>query len=200
TDMNFSIFQYFNICYQLPNTNYQAIAFNVVTVPSVLPVCVYILYLGVQQWWSRAKMSHTDFFTYNMAFIQLIGILGSCLLSGNQLFGNSQITTIGIFMLLVNSSSVLIFQIITCLERYLAVVYPIKYLNMKSQTWGLIRNLSCGFVWFQCILQSIVLSNSSDFDAYFSISLIHLALSILVVLFCNLRVLYVLMRPGPGEG
>uniref|UniRef100_A0AAV2KN64 Uncharacterized protein n=1 Tax=Knipowitschia caucasica TaxID=637954 RepID=A0AAV2KN64_KNICA len=93
--MNYTIIEYFQTCFLLPNINYQAIAFNLINVPFIFPVCVYILCLGLQRYRSRAQISHTDFFTYNMALIQLIGILGSCLLTGNMTFMNSTITVTG---------------------------------------------------------------------------------------------------------
>ncbi|KAJ0069879.1 hypothetical protein NL108_016041, partial [Boleophthalmus pectinirostris] len=174
--------------------------FNLVTVPLVLPLCVYILFVGARRWRSRAAVSHTDFFTYNMVLIQVFGILGSCLLTGNQAFGDPMIAMIGISMFLLNSSSVLIFQIVTCLERYLAVVHPVTYLNMKSRTWALIRNLSCALVWLTCVVQAVLLGKSTDFEGYYFFSLLHLSLSLFAVMFCNLRVIFVLTRPGPGDG
>uniref|UniRef100_A0AAV2KJE1 Uncharacterized protein n=1 Tax=Knipowitschia caucasica TaxID=637954 RepID=A0AAV2KJE1_KNICA len=62
------------MCIDSPSTSHQTVAFILINVPLVLPVCVYILWLGAQR--CRSQISHSDFLTYNMVVIQLVCISG----------------------------------------------------------------------------------------------------------------------------
>ncbi|KAJ0006108.1 hypothetical protein NQD34_013381 [Periophthalmus magnuspinnatus] len=191
----------FSYCYTNDTSSlYHLVSFDVINVPFVLPLCVYILYLGVQRWRSRVQISHTDFFTFNVAFIQIIVIFASCLLIVNYSLHSEHVLKVSYYASFTVMSAVIFFQIFTCLERYAAVVHPVAYLSLKSQTWILIRNSSCAFVWLQCVIFATALGAQLDIIKYIIISLTCLTFCIALVLFCNLRVLYVLMRPGPGDG
>ncbi|KAK2899518.1 hypothetical protein Q8A73_012647 [Channa argus] len=87
----------------------------------LLPLLLFVLYLGLQQWRhhcsgsATSPMSHSDFFTYNMAALDLITILGL------------------VFTVLLAKT---LFHVLTCVERYLAVVHPITYLSLRKNGPG----------------------------------------------------------------
>ncbi|KAF0028948.1 hypothetical protein F2P81_018053 [Scophthalmus maximus] len=68
-------------------------------------------------------MSHSDFFTYNMAFIELIGVIGSSIsiYSTYARVPDLMIVENGIEAFLWSGKMLL--PILTCVERYLAVVH-----------------------------------------------------------------------------
>ncbi|KAK7909996.1 hypothetical protein WMY93_014680 [Mugilogobius chulae] len=117
----------FAICAKIPTSLYHIIAFILLTVPFVLPLCFYILHLGAQQWKSRANISHTEFFTFNIVINQLICVLGSCLLASNVSRKSELLTQAAICVYFLSSAVTIIFQVLTCLDRYMAVVYPSQF-------------------------------------------------------------------------
>lgn len=88
------------------------------------------------------------------------------------------------------------FHILTCVERYLAVVHPITYLGLKHS--GRVRNIGAMCVWVLSFGWSSVLALC---DLQFPIIPFFclIAFSLIAVSFCSLRVLCDLIRPGPGE-
>ncbi|KAJ0006109.1 hypothetical protein NQD34_013382, partial [Periophthalmus magnuspinnatus] len=195
-----SIFQFFFLCFTLPSTNYHIIAFALVNVPFVLPLFLYVLFLGIRQWRSGAKISNTDVFTYNLVSIQVFASLESAVVAINMFLKTELIVQMGIYMFLINNSAIIAFQIFTCFERYLAVLHPVVYLSLKSQTWTLFRNLSCAVVWLLSVIQAVCIHRIDSVAGFFSYTLLGLFFSLVAVLFCNVCVLRALLRPAPGDG
>lgn len=88
------------------------------------------------------------------------------------------------------------FHNLTCLEHDMVVVHPITYLRLKSERGVRVRNLIIGCIWLLClglmwlmtIRNSFVIVNKSL-----------LSLSVVIISFCSLSLLFALVRPGPGE-
>uniref|UniRef100_A0AAV2KMC7 Uncharacterized protein n=1 Tax=Knipowitschia caucasica TaxID=637954 RepID=A0AAV2KMC7_KNICA len=89
------------MCIDSPSTSHQTVAFILINVPLVLPVCVYILWLGAQR--CRSQISHSDFLTYNMVVIQLVCISGGCLLTLNKFLRQKEITTAAVCAYCISS-------------------------------------------------------------------------------------------------
>ncbi|XP_067341729.1 chemokine XC receptor 1-like [Channa argus] len=89
-----------------------------------------------------------------------------------------------------------VFQSCICLERYLAAVHPTTYLRVKPLRY---RLLCCVLDWLLVLLYSIVptftLSNTQSACLVMSNSLLFL----LLMLFCGVRVLFLLRQPGPSD-
>lgn len=88
------------------------------------------------------------------------------------------------------------FYVLTCVERYLAVVDPITYLSLRNKTGIRIRNVCFGCVWVLCI------SRLSCFVMRYIFLIMDfclLVISLLIMSACCISVLYVLIHPGPGE-
>ncbi|CAL9694321.1 unnamed protein product [Knipowitschia caucasica] len=187
-------------CFKLSSTTNHLIAYVVVCAPFVIPLC-YIFYCGVQQLRNRAKISHTDIFTYNFVTIQLVAFFGSASQLFSMIMKSELILELVISVYLINTAVLISFQILTCLERYMAVVHPVTYyLSLKSQTWTTIRNLTCVFVWGVSIIQSCMMGVIESVIGYFTYCLIGISVSFIIVVFCNVCVLHKLLRPRPGDG
>ena len=170
----------------------------------LFPLFILVLCVGCQRWRKQRSAaaagpvtSHSDVFTFNMVVLELIGILGLCL----NFFGayNNQpgVLRVGSLMAAITVPGESLFHLLTCVERYLAVVHPVTYLGLK-QTGGVrIRNVIIGCVWLLCW----GLSSLSEFSYRFlTIStLVLLLFSTIAVAYCSLTALCVLIRPGPGE-
>ncbi|KAL6118276.1 uncharacterized protein ACO6RY_03107 [Pungitius sinensis] len=174
------------------------IASSTAVVLLLVPLFVLVLYLGFQrrqQQRSSAVTSHSDSFAYHMASIELLGVLGF-ILSCSGIY-RRQVSTYsaGVFLLSLTWFGQTFFHILTCVERYLAVVHPVTYLSLRTERGIRIRNISIGAVWLlgfaSQTLEALVNSRM------LGVSL--LILSLVVTSFCSLSVLCTLIRPGPGE-
>ncbi|XP_078020514.1 uncharacterized protein LOC144459770 [Epinephelus lanceolatus] len=177
-------------------------AFMVIRTFLTFPLGSLVLYLGHQRWRQQRSFkttSHSDVFTYNTAAVNLIWGPGClCYVCGTYV-NHLLIKAFGICI----SSSVLfgesLFHVLTCVERYLAVVHPITYMGLKNERGVRIRNISIGCVWLMSFVMTGVTALYLPDTALIPL-IILLVFSLAVVSFCSLSVLCVLIRPGPGEG
>ncbi|KAM7366639.1 hypothetical protein PAMP_016060 [Pampus punctatissimus] len=167
----------------------------------ILPLCILILYLGYQQWRQQrsfSKMSHSDIFTYHMVAIELIWVL-SCGVFLYGFFTNIiEVMKVGFCFGTISYAGQLFFHILTCVERYLAVVHPIIYLRFRNSCGVRIRNVSIGCVWLLCFGYVGITFNKFPAAPIIPLSCL-LVSSSTIVSFCNLSVLCVLLRQGPGD-
>ncbi|KAM7376894.1 hypothetical protein PAMA_013593 [Pampus argenteus] len=175
--------------------------FTIIRAFLVLPLFILSLYLGYQQWRQQrsfSKTSHSDIFTYHLAAIEMIWALSCfCFVCGLST-DNADITKVGFCFVTVSYSGQLYFHILTCVERYLAVVHPILYLRLRNAGGVRIRNVSIGCVWLLCFGYVGISFNRFPATPIIPLSCL-LASSATVVSFCSLSVLCVLLRPGPGD-
>ncbi|KAF3837561.1 hypothetical protein F7725_005025 [Dissostichus mawsoni] len=164
------------------------------------PSFIFVLYIGFQRWRKRGSAtttSHTDVFTFHMVILELIGVVGNAFYC-HSLYTDDPVTgQVGKYVLSAISPGQTLFHMLTCVERYLAVVHPVIYLRLRQGGGVRIRNISIGCVWCICFfvasLQSIPMFQ-------LVIALMFFAISLIVAFFCSISVLFVLIRPGPGEG
>lgn len=174
-------------------------AYTVTSILFILPLCIVVLYLGLQQRMQQRTskpMSHSEVFTYNIIAIELINITGLVLLCCGIYTGLQPMLIAGIYFFGVNLSGQMAFHTLTCIERYLAVVHPVTYLHLKKA--NRIRNITVVFVWLYCIALlhfSMIKSDNIMIFIYFGIT----TSIIIVIAFCNISILRVLNRPGPCD-
>lgn len=105
---------------------------------------------------------------------------------------------VGLYIFCSTNSTLMIFDTLTCVERYVAVVHPITYQNLKNVKGVRIRNAAIGCTW----LLSFSLTTVMNVKSPILIAVIFLGFNascLVIVFFCNLCVLFVLIRPGPGK-
>ena len=168
-----------------------------------LPLFIFVLYVGYRRWRDQPSAattvmtSHSDIFTFNMVVLELICILGYCFLLYGLYTGQQTVLVVGLYILFPLSAGQTLFHLLTCVERYLAVVHPITYLELKQSGGVRIRNVSIGCGWLLSFGSVCLLVINPQFLTISNLLL--LVVSFVVMSFCSLSVLCVLIHPGPGE-
>ncbi|XP_043953564.1 uncharacterized protein LOC122820305 [Gambusia affinis] len=196
-----SSFSVFFQCLMTTPSSFIFIGIDINIIILMLPLSVFILHHGVQQWLQRrststAAISHSDCFTYHMVAMEILGVFGYSLNLAGILRGDVYIIRIGDFFTSLTWFGQIFFHVLTCLERHLAVVHPIVYLRLKNERGIRIRNVGIGCAWMLSAAGMSVMMMTTFFYIWdFCILLSSLA----VLILCSVSVLRVLIRPGPGE-
>lgn len=165
--------------------------------PALSMVILRMSFLQWQQQRSFKSASHSDVFTYHQCVLQLVWSLGTVFFFGGLFLELPDLVKCGYFLsnfVVIGETS---FHVLTCVDRYLAVVHPASYRQLRLT--DSIRNISILCVWFLCLLWSFHLLRTYPHVSqipYFCL----LGSSLLIVSFCSLSVLHSLMRSGPGSG
>lgn len=160
----------------------------------LFPLCILILCRGLQKLRQRAAVSHADCFTFHTVAMEMIGVLGYVLCSCGIYRKTFHLASVGMVVSFVKWYGEVLFHILTCLERYLAVMHPITYLSFRSERGIRIRNAAIACVWLLCLVWTC-LCEATDLMVW---DLCFLILALVLVSFCSVSVLCVLIRPGPG--
>lgn len=187
-------------CYTSGTSAFIYSSFLITHICLLLPLCVFILAHGFQQWWrtgsssSSAAVSHSDCFAYHMAAMQLVGVFG-CAVCFSGIYGaDMNITAAGNMTFCINWFGEMFFHVLTCLERYVAAVHPIAYRNLRNERGIRIRNTGAACVWPMCVIAVMVVM----LKVFFYMDIFLLVLSLTAASFCSVSVLWVLIRPSPG--
>ncbi|KAM7366556.1 hypothetical protein PAMP_015989 [Pampus punctatissimus] len=198
------LINFYNFMYNCMNStagSFSITAFTIICILFLLPLYILVLYVGHQRWReqrSGTAMSNSDLFTYHTVIIELMNILGLIVSCCAVFTDVPQMIMPGIYLLSVNLSVQTFFHILTCVERYLAVVHPVTYLGLKKASGIRIRNITIGCVWFMCLAGTGLMSVKNTRSMGIS-SLCIIVLQLIIISFCSLHVLCVLIRPSPGE-
>ena len=167
------------------------------------PLYILVLSVGFQRWRKQgpvatsARMADSDIFTYNMAVLELICLLGFFFYCCGAFANQPGVVVVGSYLYGLVSPGQTVFHLLTCVERYVAVVHPITYLGLRQSGRLRIRYISVGCVWLLCFGSLSI----STIDEYFIIicNALLLFFSCCGVFYFSLSVLCILIRPGPGE-
>lgn len=170
-------------------------SFNLAYVLLVSPVCVVVLHHGLHQ--KCSSMSHSDCFTYQLSSMELFGIFGCTLNICGIFTKHLSILMWGICLYTFVFVGEMFYYVLTCVERYLAVVHPITYMSLKSERVITIRNIGTGCLWLLSVAVTGLLG--IDENVFFFLHFVMVFLAFIVVSFFSLSVLCVLIKPRPGE-
>ncbi|KAK2899498.1 hypothetical protein Q8A73_012627 [Channa argus] len=177
-------------------------AYNLTRILLFLPLSILILYMAYRQWRQQGSfkvMSHSDIFTYHNAAMELLCNVGSVIHLCGIYYDLFYLRICGYWISSLNFSGETSFHLLTCVERYLAVVHPITYLRLRNARGITIRNIGIGLGWLLPFVWSSVAT--IDFPNFPTIHVFCLLVfCVVTVSFCSLSVLCVLIRPGPGKG
>ncbi len=133
-----------------------------------------------------------------MVVMELIYILGGIINCCGSFVSLTWMMAVGFFIINFVYPGQIFFHVLTCVERYLAVVHPVTYLRLRQSRGVKIRNISTVCVWLFCLVWVVVVAlNAPKIPASQFFCL--MVFAIIIVSFCSLSVLFVLIRPGPGE-
>lgn len=167
----------------------------------LIPLYAYIQYLGLRRWCrqqSALPISHSDAFTYHMIIMEQLSLFGAMLTMCGLYSFDPYLLNAGHHLSLFNSSGENAFHLLTCLERYVAVTYPIAYLNLLNDKWIRLRNATIGLTWLFSVASVGILytANVAATVIYSSITGIILG----IAFYCCFNVLCILIRPRPIDG
>lgn len=199
---NVSYTRFYSIL-QSCNKRHVTTACNVINILFLLPLYTLVLYLLVQRWRQQQKgsaaMSHSDHFTCHLVLIELISITGWMFLFCANHTDISHFDVVATLLFGINLNGQVIFQLVTGLERYIAVVHPITYRSFRNAKGIRIRNVTIGVGWlFTFALYTFVFLD--DIKSFNFIGLTWILICTAVICFCSFSVLFVLIHPRPGEG
>lgn len=174
---------------------FQAFLFMLCTyVLFFLPLTIFIIYLGLQRCCTQSTVAAPmDVFTYNILVMETTGMLGCCL----YVFSDTpQMTVVAgyFFNMIIPGQTFL--HMLTCLERYIAVVHPVLYLNLRKSVG--VRNGTIGLIWVSGVGWVGLTGLCSPYVSTIAY-VFFMALSLVVVAFFSFFVVYTLIQPGPGE-
>lgn len=166
----------------------------------LLPLCTFIIYLGVQRWRQQRSsvmmISPLDLITYNVVTMELFGFLGEFICTCGIHKHNLESVYVGWGLWSFSWYGETFFNILTCLEHYLAVVYPITYLRLKRGNGHRIRNVTSCCVW---LLSFGLIFLILDSKLLLIVDACILVISVIMISFCSVSVLFFLIGPRPGE-
>lgn len=169
-----------------------------------IPLFVLILYMGWQRWRRQRSVStatqtsHSDVFTYNVILLELLSTLACGLYCAGAFVKSSRLLTVAQALFSFTSPGQSLFHVLTCVERYVAVVHPITYRSLRHSGGVQIRNISSGCVWLLCFT-ALIQNQWLHGSTLFIIQMCVLVAFLPLVSFCSVSVLYVLIHGGPRK-
>lgn len=189
------------ICYIQKSGIIMTTVLTVAQILFLLPMYIYVLYLVFKRWrWQSAgtAVNHSDFLTYHAVLVELISVSGLVLICCGIHAEHTNLMKAGVSLTAVQFAGQLLFQILTCGERYLAVVHPVTYMRLKDARGIRIRNFIVGCSWLLCfstIGLMYIKGHVANFALYFTV----LGSSLVVVSSFSFSVLHILIRPRAAE-
>lgn len=200
---NSSVKLFYSACQSLTGTKVIHTIYSLINI-FLFPLYIFVLYVGFHRWVGHRSspamtaMTNTDFFTYNMMVVEVVGVLGSLLYTSGIYFSSETSLLLGGFFFCCMYPGQTLFHVLTCVDRYVVVVHPVAHMCLREVLRVRIRNVSTATVWL------LIFGWVGIYDLYLPDFptvpfLPFLAVCFLVILFCCLSVLRVLTQPGPQE-
>lgn len=186
-------------------TKHGTIVFSVFFITNIfllLSSCILIFKLGVQRLRQQptaspasAMKSRLDIFNNHYASIELLMILSQlgCVCG---IYANEVILRSSYYVLSVCWIGETSFQILVCLERYLAVVHPFTFMKLRGEKGLRVRNTILLCVWLICAGTIPFVFKETVFGY---VCMLYVLFSFIVEALCSLCVLRALLQSKPGE-
>lgn len=192
-----SLYDEVNECYFSEMGIGSTIVFSTVNNVFLLPLFIVILSLGAHRWRQQHQRTktHSEVFTVHIVAAELIGVASSTIICSASVTGMKAVMIVGLYSCSVYHFLILSLQMLTCVERYLAVVHPIIYVGLRNEKGVRIRNASIAFSWFLTFVEAAIALVA--IEALSIYTTIVLSLHLVVVSFCSLSVLRALYQSNP---
>lgn len=197
-------FPHFSTCSQYVASSAVFTSFTCTSFLFLIPLCGLVLVVGIQQWWNLRRspatstVSHSDFLTYNIIALEMIGLCSAGCFNSAIYKKQEQTMRSSIFVLFTVFLGRLLFQCLTCVEQYLAVIHPVIYLSLKTRRGIRVRNGIICVLWLMCLGMFVLLILFTPHLPIIPL-LIVFVFGLLVISFCTLSVFCGLVRPKPGD-
>lgn len=161
-----------------------------------LPLFIFVLWQLSRRRSAGVETRDADVFTFHIVLLQMVGAVAILVYCYGAFCDSEVALLIGYYSYSSIAPGETMFHVLTCVERYLAVVHPITYRGLRQSGGVRIRNISIACVWLLCLTIVGV--------CYYELARVVLTFLMLfstltAVTFCSISVLFVLIRPGPGE-
>ncbi|XP_061767868.1 uncharacterized protein LOC133559872 [Nerophis ophidion] len=121
-------------CLKLDGFRHVNNLFFATTLLVVLPLSLRVLHLGLQRAiFTATTFSHSDCFVLNLAAMELIGVAAYVLAIYGINTSADQLILAGIIIQSFPWYGQMVVPVLTCVDRYMAVVHPLAYLRLKRQ-------------------------------------------------------------------
>ncbi|KAJ4948068.1 hypothetical protein JOQ06_019609 [Pogonophryne albipinna] len=119
-------------CFSSPPSIFAA--FTVTNLLLLLPLSTFILGFGFLRWRKQrpAAMNPLDVFTFHMVVMELFGMSSSVTCFTGNYKNHQNMVKVGCNMFAITSCVKMFFHVLTCMERYMAVVHPLTYRNLSK--------------------------------------------------------------------
>lgn len=198
-----SILSMYLICQQSVPSNVIYTMYTFTNGLLLFPLYIFILYTGFQHWRSQSsapagtKMSHSEFFTYNMMILEIFGVFGSIFYSLSMATNSNTLLMLGVYFFCVIFPGQILFHVLTCVDCYLGVVHPITYVRLREQSGIQIKIISTSCVWLVCVGWVGIVT--LYYPSFPTVPFLSLGICLLVIIFCCSCILRTLTRPRPGH-
>lgn len=190
---SFSTSESLFLCYMANPFRHIYIAYSIMTFIFILPLLILVLYLGLRRWQQHSAEGKTnaDIFTFHLAIIELVGTFGSIVSCAGIFKWDISFMITGMLIFTLTWYGETYFHILTCVECYLAVVYPIRYQSLRRE-WGItVRNVSLACTWLLCSAGAAMMIVSDIFAIMDAVVCI---LSFVIIFYCGISVVYTLRK------
>lgn len=162
----------------------------------ILPLYICVFVVSCQQWKKCRSASHSDICTIHICVMEVLAFFGLLLYVCAPYIRVPYLDHYGTFIMGLMAPGTTLLHLLTCVERYLAVVHPVTYYqDLKQMVAVKIRNVSIGCIWLLCLSLTCLFD---VFWVYTYFVLVLLAISLILVSFCSFSILVILMRPRPS--
>lgn len=188
-------------CFRSADGKFSLGAYTMTNMVVLFPLYDYVLYLGLHRWRRQhpaAPISHSDAFTYHMILIEQLSFAGSVLIWVGAGSAHQKLLYIGLGLTFLNISGENAFHLMTCVERYVAVTYPVAYLSLRNKKGIKFRNVAIGCAWLFSFVSAGFLYLDTLYIGFFIYCAVT-AVILGILSFCCVNVLYALIRPQPVE-
>lgn len=189
-------------CYGSMVASYISRAFFLTKLLLVMPFIILVLFLSVLRWRRQQQgcvppASHSDVFTCHVSVFELVNVFGYILYYWGHFAGVTKMAVVGEIVLRCTFLGPLIFHIMACVDRYMAVVFPITYMRLRQLVSIRIQIISTVCVWLlSSTLGIFALLEGNYFAIFLSVQL---AIFVVIISMFSLHILCALKHAGPED-